>query len=290
MTAHVIILHVTSDKRHEDRRKPRAEVVGVRATASAAQQPISRRVAGPDGLPPYANTAEPTIIADAEIIPLTDEPPGFPAVGAGARRDQNWKQYLSGLNPDGSRRVPVDTAPAALPKPESVRDTGLRAIGAAGRQQGVSYAWGGNRSVDGPTRGTLVGDIDGKAHDYQDDQRIGYDCGGLVRFAVYQATGNDPFEHDGPDSIGTNLLNISRHLVPVKGEIAGAAAGEFAQPGDVLVFGTPGHRAFSGSDTHHTALYVGNGLVIHAPESGLPVRLDTLDRWANEPTDVLRSE
>ena len=286
----MIIVHVTSrDRRREGRRKRRAAVAGDRAIA-ARGGPISGRVAGPDRQPAYANAANPTMIADAEVIPLTDDPPGFPTAGPGAQRDQNWKNYLNALDPDGSRRVPVDTMPAALPKPEAVQDKGLRAIGAAGRQQGVSYAWGGNRSVDGPTRGTLIGDIDGTAHDHQDDQRIGFDCGGLVRFSMYQATGNDPFEHDGPQPRGTDLLDTSRHLVPVKGEIAGSAAGEFAQSGDVLVFGRPGHQAFSGSNTHHTAIYVGNGVVIHAPESGLPVRLNTLDRWANEPTDVLRPE
>jgi cell wall-associated NlpC family hydrolase len=229
------------------------------------------------------------MIPGAKIIPLADDPPGFPPVGPGAQRDQNWEKYLNGFNPSGARRVPVGTMPTALPKPEAVQDKGLRAIAAAGRQQGVSYAWRANRSVDGPTRGTLAGDSSGDAAANHDDTKIGFDCGGLVRFSVFQATGNDPFAHSGPPGAGTDLLDTSKYLAPVKGGITNDGVVEkFAQPGDVLVFGNPGHQAFSGSQTHHTGIYVGNGIIIDAYESGVPVRLDELSGWAGEPTDVLR--
>jgi len=240
--------------------------------------------------PTYPNGAQATMIPDAKPIPLQDDPPGFAAIPAGPQREQNWRDYLNGLGPDGTRRVLPGTAPAALPNPEAVQDPGLRALGAAGRQQGVSYAWGGNQSAAGPTRGTLAGDPPGGgAHIYADDQRTGFDCGGLVRFSVAEATGNDPFQgrRDGNFS-GTDRLDASAHLAPVTGGLFGAAVTEYAQPGDVLIFGDSGHQAFSGSDTHHTGLYVGNGVIINAPSSGSPVRIDPLIGWADEPTDILR--
>lgn len=63
----------------------------------------------------------------------------------------------------------------------------------------------------------------------------------------------------------------------------------YAHPGDVVVFGTPGHEQFTGKwTTHHTGIYIGNGMIINAPQSGLPVQLNLLSDWRNEPTDVLR--
>jgi cell wall-associated NlpC family hydrolase len=228
------------------------------------------------------------MIPGAKQIPLSDNPPGYTPVGPGAQRDQNWMDYLNGKNADGSIRPPR-SAPAALPKPEAVQDKGLRAIGAAGRQQGISYAWGANQSVDGPTHGTLEGDPPGgDAHLNHDETRTGYDCGGLVRFSMSQATGEDPFEHTGPQGAGTDLLDTSKYLAPVKGGMPGADASQYAQPGDVLVFGNAGHEAFSGSGTHHTGIYLGNGVIIDAPESGLPVRVDSLRQWDGDPTDILR--
>jgi cell wall-associated NlpC family hydrolase len=107
---------------------------------------------------------------------------------------------------------------------------------------------------------------------------------------MFQATGEDPFEHTGPQGAGTDLLDTSKYLTPihVPGGVTGATAGQVAQPGDVLVFGNKGHEAFSGSGTHHTGIYLGNGVIIDAYGSGVPVRTDPLEQWGKEPTDILR--
>lgn len=250
-------------------------------------------VGGPDGNPPYPNGATPTMIP-GKTIPMADNSPGWDQnMAPGPQRDQAWKDYLSGKNPDGSQRAP-GTPPLALPKPEAVSDKGLRVIGAAGRQQGVSYAWGGNKSVGGPTQGTLAGDPpDGGAHRYHDDQRTGFDCGGLVRYSTQQGAGYDVFQRaDGLDSgAGTDRIDKSQHLTPVSGgaRIPSGKISSIAQSGDILVFETPGsgHEAFSGNNTQHTGIYVGNGYMINAPESGKPVRLDNADEDSRM-TDVLR--
>jgi len=258
-------------------------------------QPSNETVPGPrPGDPPYdyhdgKQHPPPTMVPGANVVPLADNPPGFPPVGPGVQRDQNWQTYLNGQNPDGTRRVAAGVPPAALPNLEAVQDKGLRAIGAAGRQQGISYAWGANKSPYGPTKGD--GDGGGDATKNHDETKTGFDCGGLVRFSEFQATGNDPFAHTGPAGSGTDDLDTSKYLTAVKGGIPGSLVGQFAQPGDVLVFGDPGHQQFSGTKTHHTGIYLGNGVIIDAPESGKPIRVDPLaPQWAREPTDVLRAK
>lgn len=246
----------------------------------------SEPVGGPDGNPPYPNGAKPTMIDGAKTIPMADNPPGYdPNMGPGPARDQAWKDYLSGKEVNGSQRAP-GAAPLALPKPEAVQDKALRTIGAAGRQQGVSYAWGGNQSPDGPTKGH--GEKGTLADTYEDWNRTGFDCGGLVRYSVAQGAGVDPFvmvDSDPriPGNVpGTDRIDHSKYLAQVPEGLS------HAQPGDVLVFGNNGHEPFTGSGTHHTGIYLGNGVVINAPESGQPVNTLPLATWKNEPTDVLR--
>nr|WP_234930467.1 NlpC/P60 family protein [Mycobacteroides abscessus] len=174
----------------------------------------------------------------------------------------------------------------ALPKPEAVSDKALRSIGAAGRQQGVSYAWGGNQSPDGPSKGH--GERGTLADTYEDWNRTGFDCGGLVRYSVAQGAGVDPFvmvdsdTRNPGDVPGTDRINHSANLAQVPQGLS------HAQPGDVLVFGNRGHEAFSGTGTHHTGIYLGNGVIINAPESGQPVNTAPLTKWEGEPTDVFR--
>ncbi|MGB0971765.1 MAG: NlpC/P60 family protein [Mycobacterium sp.] len=52
----------------------------------------------------------------------------------------------------------------------------------------------------------------------------------------------------------------------------------------MLVFG--GSGAYQGSGTAHTGIYIGNGFMINAPQSGEPVQVDTIAGYG--PTDMLR--
>lgn len=269
----------------------RAAVAGTPAPqAPAPQGPpanvnASDPVGGPDGNPPYPNGKTATMIP-GDTIPMADNPPGWDQnMGPGPARDQAWKDYLSGKNADGTQR---GTAPAFLPKPEAVQDKALRSIGAAGRQQGVSYAWGANQDVDGPSLGHKATHEEYPHYSQRqleqdgswtnnDDQRTGFDCGGLVRYAVGQGAGIDVGR-------GTYAIDTNGVLDQVKGAIPDSAISQYAQPGDILIFGDAG--GFSGENTHHTGIYLGNGYMINAPESGLPVRVDTTQGRGT--TDVLR--
>ena len=108
-------------------------------------------------------------------------------------------------------------------------------IAAAESKFGTPYAWGGG-DFNGPTGG-------------------GFDCSGLVLYAVAQATGGKvKLPHNTVAQINSGLLE----KVPI----------EQMQPGDLLYYGAPGAE-------FHAAIYGGeeNGqkMMLEAQQSGVPV-------------------
>ena len=47
------------------------------------------------------------------------------------------------------------------------------------------------------------------------------------------------------------------------------------RPGDLVFWGTTS----SPSSIHHVAMYLGNGMIIHAPRTGRPVSIDSMYYW-----------
>lgn len=199
---------------------------------------------------------------------LADNPDPSPLL-AGLSADQ-WRERLAHFKPGDP-----------LPDPRTpTGDKGIDALAHAASQQNSSYAWGGNKSKDGPSQGQ--GDNGEGANTWHDWDRYGYDCGGLVRYSTEQGAGIDV-------GMGTNNIDKNPHLDHVAGGIPGSVIRQNAQAGDILIFGENAGDPFSGSSTHHTGLYVGNGFMINAPESGKPIQVDSLDDYAHETTDVLRA-
>ncbi|PXX53898.1 transglycosylase-like protein with SLT domain [Nocardia tenerifensis] len=117
--------------------------------------------------------------------------------------------------------------------------------------QGTPYAWGGG-NLDGPSQGTRDG---GVADSYGDYGKVGFDCSGLVLYAVGQASGKTiALPH-----YTTHILNDSRGRPVTPGEI---------QPGDVVF---PG-----GGDPQHVAIALGAGKMVEAPQSGDVVKVSPL--------------
>ena len=119
--------------------------------------------------------------------------------------------------------------------------------------EGIPYAWGGG-SIDGPSQGISDGGAADAAGDYD---KIGFDCSGLARYLVYQASG----------------VEIPR----VSGEQY--AAGQLVSAADAR----PGDLAFDDNPDHHVMVYVGDGQVVEAQQSGTNVMFsDAASRGATQ--------
>ena len=154
--------------------------------------------------------------------------------------------------PSPGRRL-QKSAPAAPPANDTSSSTAgpgsssavETAIRAAQRWIGTRYAWGGG-SLTGPSEGTGI-----------DAGVIGFDCSGLTRYAYAQAGISIPRQSTAQYAA---LPNVSRADL---------------QRGDLVFY------AFDTSDPstiHHVALYLGNGQMIEAPESGETVHMTAM-RW-----------
>ncbi len=136
--------------------------------------------------------------------------------------------------------IPAQAAAWTLAAPQS-SDFGQRVVDAARAQIGYPYAWGGGNQF-GPTLGIRDG---GVADAHGDYMKVGYDCSGLVQYAVAQASGGK-LNITPPDS-----AQITSPLGTPITDPAQLQAGDIIQP-------HPGH----------IFIYSGQGTVIEAPQSG----------------------
>ncbi|WP_311768881.1 DIP1281 family NlpC/P60 protein [Corynebacterium bovis] len=123
-----------------------------------------------------------------------------------------------------------------------------RVIARGKSQLGVRYSWGGG-NYDGPTIGIRDG---GVADQYGDYQNVGFDCSGLMMYAFAAA--------------GVKLDHYSGYQYTAGEQIPVAQA----ERGDMLFWGAGG--------SEHVALYLGDGKMLEAPQSGSQVRISDV-RW-----------
>jgi cell wall-associated NlpC family hydrolase len=118
------------------------------------------------------------------------------------------------------------------------------AIDAAMRYLGTPYSWGGGGTA-GPSRGWAQG-----------ASTVGFDCSGLTQYAYGQAG-----------------IWIPRNSRGQYSSLPKVAAGDL-QAGDLVFWATnPDNPA----TIHHVALYIGDGKVVQAPETGDVVKVS--DMW-----------
>ena len=129
---------------------------------------------------------------------------------------------------------------------------GARVVAAAMRWLGTPYAWGGG-TLTGPSRGTSDGG--GAADAAGDFNKVGFDCSGLTRMAVAMASGGKTVI--ARTSQG-QVLDPQGKPVPINQ----------LQPGDI-VFPTP-------NSPGHVVIYIGNGQIVQAPQSGDVVKVSPL--------------
>ncbi|HSZ30061.1 MAG TPA: C40 family peptidase [Pseudonocardiaceae bacterium] len=125
-------------------------------------------------------------------------------------------------------------------------------VNAALSQVEVPYAWGGG-DAHGPTRG--ISDGGGAADRAGDRNKVGFDCSGLALFAYAQVGVAVPHQTQA----------IWAAFQPAVTDRAAVA------PGDLILLSDTGRA----SGTHHVAIYLGDGRVVEAPQSGGVVRVTT---------------
>lgn len=123
-------------------------------------------------------------------------------------------------------------------------------IEAGSKWIGTDYSWGGG-GLDGPTRGI------GRGMD-----TVGFDCSGLTQYAVYNGLGRVEEANIGGDS------RTQWRTAPGVRNVGGYNP-EFLQPADLLFWSN-----YNSPDSiYHVAIYVGNGMILESPRTGLTVRL-----------------
>ncbi|WP_081830523.1 NlpC/P60 family protein [Rhodococcus sp. UNC363MFTsu5.1] len=149
--------------------------------------------------------------------------------------------------PKPSKPKPAVTGSAAV---ETVIDRGMS-------QLGVTYAWGGG-DENGPTLGIRDG---GVADSYGDFNKVGFDCSGLM---IYAFAG-----------IGVSLPHYTGYQYTAGEQVPSSEM----RRGDMIFYGP--------NASQHVALYLGNGEMLEAPQSGSIVKVSPV-RWDGMTPYVVR--
>jgi cell wall-associated NlpC family hydrolase len=136
---------------------------------------------------------------------------------------------------------------AMAPACASAASGGQAIVNAAASQAGRTYCWAGG-TTSGASHGSGLGPyVSGEGYEAPDcgqSTTTGFDCTGLVIYAVYQGTGG--------------AVNLSAYHGPTQAAHAPGtwiASESDLQPGDIVYFGS------SRSNITHAAIYAGGGMV-----------------------------
>jgi cell wall-associated NlpC family hydrolase len=145
-------------------------------------------------------------------------------------------------------------------KAETGQGLGRRIVAKALAQRGVPYTWGGG-GPRGKSRGICCspGGADGR-------ETIGFDCSGLVLHAVYQAS-------DGRIILPRVAQDQVQRGKPVPRTSM--------RPGDLIGFD-------HGQGITHIGIYIGNGQMVHAPQTGDVVKISPLAPRTNQRWSIRR--
>lgn len=130
-------------------------------------------------------------------------------------------------------------------------------IARAMSQLGVQYAWGGG-NANGPTLGIRDG---GVADSYGDYNKVGFDCSGLTLYAFA--------------GVGISLPHYTGYQYQHGTKVSPSEM----QRGDLIFYG-PGA-------SQHVAIYLGDGQMIEAPNSGSVVKISPV-RWSGMTESAVR--
>lgn len=181
--------------------------------------------------------------------------PALQGPGTASEEEHALADEISGvLEPISSIEDVTEKAQAELGDLD--RSEKIEAVIARAQSQiGMPYAWGGG-DANGPTKGIADG---GLADSHGDYNKVGFDCSGLTLYAFAAAGISLPHYTGYQYNYGTK--------VPISD----------IQRGDLLFWGPDGGQ--------HVAIYLGNGMMIEAPQSGqmvseVPVRYGGMAPYA----------
>nr|WP_245622084.1 NlpC/P60 family protein [Corynebacterium oculi] len=186
--------------------------------------------------------AEPSFSATAEV----EEPETEETVAAETAVEGSGEAEEIGVGALGSSGSSELSSSASSGARSEIIET---VIARAMSQVGQPYAWGGG-TASGPSQGIRDG---GVADSYGDYNKVGFDCSGLTLYAFAGAGISLPHYTGYQYQRGTQIdpSNMQR--------------------GDLIFYGPAGNN--------HVAIYLGDGQMIEAPQSGSYVQISPV-RWA----------
>ncbi|MEV2232787.1 NlpC/P60 family protein [Streptomyces phaeochromogenes] len=162
--------------------------------------------------------------------------------------------------------TPATAATGCAPLQSGASAAAEAAVEVACRYVGKQYAWGGGHAqgMPGPSQGQI--DRTDPAS-YADPELWSFDCIGLVRWAWYKATGRDLITERTTQA--TFAAPGYAHTKFLKSQGSGVLL-----PGDIMYFGP------TGFGPTHVAIYLGNGKMVEAPQSGAQIQVNNISaRW-----------
>lgn len=166
----------------------------------------------------------------------------------------------------GCEDIPDDPNDQADPD-VSTEESGDDIVAAATDQIGAAYVWGGGNTT-GPTEGIDNGrSADGTG-------TVGFDCAGLVMYAVHEPTGQTLPRTAGPQVQDDRGTDIDRDWSVMK-------------PGDVIGFS----QSDSANNIDHDGIYIGDGKMVHAPRPGKTVEITQIkdnNYWESQTWQITR--
>ncbi|MCR8692294.1 NlpC/P60 family protein [Rhodococcus rhodochrous] len=164
----------------------------------------------------------------------------------------------SGTGGSGSRPSTPNSTPSTPSRPSVTGPAAVEiVIDRAMSQIGVPYAWGGGNE-NGPTRGIRDG---GVADVHGDYAKVGFDCSGLM---IYAFAG-----------IGISLPHYTGYQYTAGTQVPSSQM----RRGDMIFYGP--------NASQHVALYLGDGQMLEAPQSGSFVKISPV-RWGGMTPYVVR--
>ena len=251
-----------AQRQAEEEAARRAAEEAARKAAEEATRQAAERAAAQEAA---RIIEEQATTARAAQVALTAEPfyatcDAARAAGRGpiSTDDPGYRSELdpngNGIACEGPTNPPASVAPAPAPVQDSGRtsDRGQRVVDAALRWLGTTYAWGGG-NASGPTLGIRDGGVADRFGDYK---KIGFDCSGLTLNAWAQ--------------VGVSLPHYSAYQFAGQPKIGR----DELQAGDLVFW------AYNTSDPttiHHVAIWMGNGQIVEARNSGTVVKVSSMD-------------